>query len=187
MKKLLIPVFVLATLGLSGCTTTYPQVALDPSAPQINQRHTGQLSFSSQDLRSANYIAKIKKSDDAAQLIAPTQPPRLQIQQLLSDAFAKQGYRIQAQAPVNVQLNLVDLKSVVEQKFYKYQANTNIELTLVADNGNQTLTKTYRGNAQRSAPLSADPATLELEINQLITKVLQEIVDDPELHSFIAN
>ncbi|GLP96800.1 YajG family lipoprotein [Paraferrimonas sedimenticola] len=179
---------VFASLALlAGCASQpLPQLALSPAAVTVTDSHQGSLHLTSQDLRNANYIASINKSDEAAQLIGPTEPPRQLLQRLLSDAFSKQGYQMSASAPVSMQLNLVTLESQVEQGAFKYQNDSQVVVNLKVDNGKQILNKTYKGNAQRKAPLTANAADIELELNSLINSVLQDIANDDELHQFIA-
>ena len=66
-----------------------------------------------------------------------------------------------------------------------YEASNNIIINVIASNSTKTFTKRYTARNQVSGPFSADFATLELAMNNLLGDLTGKIINDPELNQFI--
>ena len=85
----------------------------------------------------------------------------------------------------HMQLQLEKLLTDVNETTFGYEASNDIIINVIASNSSQTFTKRYTARNTVSGPLSADFATLELAVNELLSDLTGKIINDPELNQFI--
>ncbi|XQW84155.1 YajG family lipoprotein [Thalassotalea piscium] len=183
LRSSLIALFLL----LSACTSNIKHLVIAPeiltsSNPQIS---TQAISITTSDLRSASHILQIVKEDKAAELITSQGSLAEIIDSALRSAYQKSGVQVSPSANnvINVAINKALIN--VNQSMLKYTANTAIELSVRTNNGEKTLTKTYRSSGTSNGPLKADIAVLERDFNQQLSKLIVNIINDPQLIAFM--
>ena len=67
----------------------------------------------------------------------------------------------------------------------KYQVNNELVIHVKVNNGEQTLSNTFKVRGTSEGPLSADIAVLERDFNQQLTKLLTQIISNVEIRNFI--
>lgn len=182
-----IPLIASATL-LLGCATQMPtHIALDPQLPAVTMQadSLSPIAIEMIDTRSANFIARFNKEGEAAKLVSPSEAPRQQLEQVFRTGFTKAGYQIDPSSPQHMQFQLEQLLTDVNNSALGYEASNNIIINVIASNSTKTFTKRYTARNQVSGPFSADFATLELAINNLLGDLTGKIINDPELNQFI--
>ncbi|MFV0511958.1 MAG: YajG family lipoprotein, partial [Shewanella algae] len=186
MKRL--ATLMLGSALLFGCASHTPNfIALSPELPAVTPQTSLEpaLALQTLDTRTANFIVRFNEDGKAARLVSPAEPPRAQLDQLFRQGFAKAGYRIDPASGKEVQLQLIELLTDVDESSFGFEAKTNVSINLLAKNSSHTLTKRYKAKGLLKGPFSADFASLELDMNKLITQLSGEILNDPELHSFL--
>lgn len=180
---------LIATAGiLFGCASNAPtHMALNPQLPAISA-HTmaaKPIAIEMIDTRSANFVARFNHDGDAARLVSPSEAPRQQLDTVFRQGFSQAGYQIDPAATNHMQLQLEKLLTDVNETTFGYEASNDIIINVIATNSSQTFTKRYTARNTVSGPLSADFATLELAVNDLLSDLTGKIINDPELNQFI--
>ena len=187
MKSLVL--VIAAAFTIIGCASHAPtHIALNPQVPSITQQTSMQLpiAIDTIDTRSANFIVRFNDGDNAARLVSPSEAPRVLIDQVFRDGFAKAGYNVAENYTIDhLQFQLEKLLMDVDEGTFGFEANSQIVINVIAQNGNQSLTKRYRVKGLLKGPFSADFATLELELNKLLGELTHDIINDSELNQFI--
>lgn len=185
--KFIISLIVMA-LTLAGCSSHSPTyIKLNPQIANINQHQINgiPLAITTIDKRKANFIVQFDNKDDPARLISPAESPRKQLAHLFKQAFRTAGYQPSAQAPQQLEIQLDTLLTRVDENLFNYQANTSIIINIIATNGKQTLTKRYNAKGKQTGAMSVNLETLEQELNQLLSQVSLDIINDAELNQFL--
>ena len=185
--KRIIPIIACAGL-LFGCATHTPtHMALNPQLPVVESQGipAKPIAIEMIDTRSANFVARFNNEGDAARLVSPSESPRRQLEQVFREGFTKAGYRIDPSSVNHMQLQLEKLLTDVSDTTFGYQATNDIIINVIASNTCKTFTKRYTARNLVSGPFSADFATLELSVNDLLSDLTAKIINDPELNQFI--
>ena len=186
MKSLFLS--LIALVALSGCASQMPShIALNPQVPDIQtQSHSLQsLTLETIDTRPANFIVRFNNGDEAAKLVSPSEAPRRQMDEVFREGLIKAGYQVTPSSMKQIQFQLEQLLTDVNDTTFGYEANSNIVINVIAKNDRDTLTKRYTARNTVTGPFSADFATLELAINKLLDELSSKILTDPELNTFI--
>ncbi|QSX29154.1 YajG family lipoprotein [Shewanella cyperi] len=183
---------LLAAVLLAGCASQPSYIALSPELPAVKSVAVGQLlTLSTVDNRKANFIVRINEDGKAARLVAPGESPQAQIEDLLRQGLTKAGYQFGAGSDTSVEFQLEQLLTDVNEGTFGFEANSNLVISVMAfrrpggGNEQQYFSKRYTARGTLKGPFSADFATLELELNKLITKLSADILNDSELHQFL--
>lgn len=185
MKKL---VLAAAVVLLAGCASPKqeqinfaPQAAT--SAAKIVEGKT--MSLSSQDVRTAQYVALMDNGRSNITPIHTRQNVRIGIENAIAQQFSSQGYKVTVNSPnavkIEVQEALVSVKHTVMEN--DMAANVVVELTV--ENAQGKLVKTYTGKANRSGLMSASNSDIEAMLNHTVNLVLKEISNDTELVDYM--
>ena len=186
-QKILIPLTLVALL--QACSSGPGHVVINPDLPIVNSNGFAQQTATTSviDLRTAHHLIQIEKPDQAAKLISTKQHLPDIIEQALEKSFKQSGLLISSNSDKNIELVINEALFVVKQETLKYKAKANIVLTAKVNNGPQTLTKTFTVKGNNEGPLSADIAVLERDFNQLLTRIIGDIVNDEQLQQFVTN
>lgn len=184
---------IILTLLVSACTSHTPSyIVLNPQVPDISQHQTNSIPITLKtiDTRKANFVLRYDENNDASRLVSPAESPREQLENLFKKSFNQAGFEIipnsaQPNTKRHIEIQLEKLITTVNEDLFNYQANTDIIINIIVTNGNKTLTKRYNAKGKRKGFMSADFASLELEINQLLTQLSFDVIQDPELNQFL--
>lgn len=184
MKKSLAVLTAILTLsGCAGSPSNY--LALSPDAPAIASSASGRIALSTQDARSTNNAVRITKGDEPAKLMGTGESPAIQLGNLFRQSFSNKGFQLDPAATNVLELKLERLQSDINETLLGYEAANEIIISAYARNEQQLFSKRYTAKGTMKGPLSLDLATLELEMNKLITQLAGDIVNDPELTQFL--
>ncbi|WOT05963.1 YajG family lipoprotein [Shewanella youngdeokensis] len=179
---------IASLLLMAGCASQTPShIALNPDVPNVTMQ-TSQLlplAIETIDTRSANFIVRFNHDDEAARLVSPSEAPRVQIDQIFRSGLTKAGYSVDPSSVNTVQFQLEQLLTDVNEGTFGFEASSLIIINVIAQNRHQSLTKRYRAKGKLTGPFSADFATLELEMNKLLSELTADIINDPELNQFL--
>lgn len=177
-------------LMLGACASQTPNyIVLDPQLDTI-ARQTEQnlpLSISTKDLRTANYVVKFEEGNGAARLVSPSDSPRAQLEAMLRKGFSEAGYQVDPASARTMHVELDRMLTLVTESTFDYEANTQIAIKVLATNGNKTLAKEFVTKGRKTGPMGADFASLELELNKLMTEITTAIIQDGEINQFLIN
>ena len=176
---------------LSACANKPTHVVIAPDLSIINssssqtEYQNKQARITVTDIRSAQHVVQILRKDEAAEIYSSQQPLSNVIEQTLISEFKKQGLAINAQANNAIEVIIENSLISVQQEMVKYQVNNELMIHVKVNNGEQTLSNTFKVRGTSEGPLSADIAVLERDFNQQLTKLLTQIISNVEIRNFI--
>ncbi|BDY06281.1 YajG family lipoprotein [Ferrimonas sp. YFM] len=177
---------LLGALLLAGCASAPNTLILSPAAPIVQPgSQQGSVALTSVDHRPEQFLVEVRKDDGAAELLSPAEPPRQLLEQGVRDGLSKLGYRLDPAASVTMSLSLNKLVMKIDQGTFSHDATTNLVATVVVNNLGNTLTKEYRVRSSFSGPLKPEMARIEREMNDRLSQLMSDIVNDPELHEHL--
>lgn len=187
MQSILKLLLITSITLLFACSSAIKHVIVNPELLTANtnayQQKQAQISFT--DLRRANHIVQILRSNEAAELYSSQQPLVAIIKKSLSAGLKANGLQLQPLAANQVEIFIDNALISVQQELVKYTANNEITLRVIAKNGQKTLTKTFKISGKSHGPFKADIAVLERDFNQQLAKLLIQVTQNKELHEFI--
>ena len=163
---------------LSACAYKPTHVVIAPDLSIINSTSTlteyqnKEASITVTDIRRAQHVVQILRKDEAAEIYSSQQPLSNIIKQTLISEFKKQGLAINTQANNAIEVIIENSLISVQQEMMKYQVNNELMIHVKVNNGEQTLSNTFKVRGTSEGPLSADIAVLERDFNQQLTKLL---------------
>lgn len=186
MKRLLLTLTF--PLLFVGCASQKPtHMAFSPQVPDISQQVSRPTSISLEtvDTRNIDYVARFIEEGTKTRLVTPSEPPKLQLDEVFRNGFTQAGYQIDPSASHSVQVKLEELQIDVTKNTLSYEAKQGVLITVQARNSTQELVKHYKAKGTLKGPFSPDFATLELDMNKLLGQLTGEILNDPELNQFL--
>lgn len=186
MKRLLLTLTF--PLLFVGCASQKPtHMAFSPQIPDVKQQisRTIPISLETLDTRNVEYVARFIEEGTKTRLVGPSEPPKLQLDEVFRNGFAQAGYQIDPGASHSVQIQLEELQMDVTKKTFGYEAKHSVMIAVQARNSTQELVKRYKAKGTLKEPLTPDFATLELDMNKLLGQLSGEILNDPELNQFL--
>ena len=176
------------SLAMFSCSNdpSYIVVSPDPITTPTNHKYVNkQINITVQDLRTNAHIVQIIQKDKAAVLINSQALLSDIITTSLTEQYRKQGLTFNSQATNQLEISLTKSMINVDQTTFAYQTNTEITLTAKLANGAQTLTKNLKINGKSNGPLSPDLAVLGRDFNQQLAKIIEQLINDPELSNMV--
>ena len=176
---------------ISACANKPTHVVISPDLSIINspssqtEYQNKQARITVTDIRSAQHVVQILRKDEAAEIYSSQQPLSNIIEQTLISEFKKQGLAINAQANNAIEVIIENSLISVQQEMMKYQVNNELMIHVKVNNGEQTLSNTFKVRGTSEGPLSADIEVLERDFNQQLTKLLTQIINNVEIRNFI--
>ena len=176
---------------LSACANKPTHVVIAPDLSIINSTSTlteyqnKEASITVTDIRRAQHVVQILRKDEAAEIYSSQQPLSNIIKQTLISEFKKQGLAINTQANNAIEVIIENSLISFQQEMMKYQVNNELMIHVKVNNGEQTLSNTFKVRGTSEGPLSADIAVLERDFNQQLTKLLTQIINNVEIRNFI--
>ncbi|MCL1077436.1 hypothetical protein D5R81_05635 [Parashewanella spongiae] len=187
MKLIIVTFF--AWIILIGCSSTPPQLVIlspvSPTTAHAQSNSSSTIHITVLDRRKANYVASIKNGDEVRRLLAPATPPRATLLKVIKAGFSKAGYRVNSEADLQLIFYIDDLLAQVQQNTFDFDVKTRIQLSLKAESPRQHFSKRYRVKGSMQGPLSLDHNKLEQQLNDLITQLTTDIMNDEQLIKFI--
>ncbi len=178
---------IISTSFLCACSSPIKHVIVNPELLTANsnafQQKQAQISFT--DLRRANHIVQILRANEAAELYSAQQPLVDIIKSSLSAGLKKNGLQLQPLATNQFEVIIDSALISVQQELVKYKAHNEIQIRVIAKNGQGTLTKTFKISGNSNGPFKADIAVLERDFNQQLAKLLTQVTQNQELREFI--
>ncbi|MCW8347294.1 MULTISPECIES: YajG family lipoprotein [Vibrio] len=185
MKKLVLAATIVL---LAGCASPKqeqinfaPQAAT--SAAKIVEGKT--MSLSSQDVRTAQYVALMDNGRANITPIHTRQNVRIGIENALVQQFSSQGYKVTVNSPNTVKVEIQEALVSVKHTVMENDMAANVVVELTVENSKGKLVKTYTGKATRSGLMSASNDDIETVLNDTVNLVLKEISNDAELVDYM--
>jgi uncharacterized lipoprotein len=175
------------TAFLAACSSAPTSVII---APQVNVVSPviyidRQATLTVNDLRTQNHVIQILKADQAAELLSPANDVAATLNQSLSEQWKKQGLTLVGSGAIEVTVFIDAALVSVQQETVKYTAQSEIRLRVQIQKGEKTLTNHFKSNGNSNGPLYADVAVLERDFNQQLGKVIEELMANKDMQSFI--
>jgi len=178
-------VLLLITL-CCGCSNTAPTYfTVDTTSRLASNILTQQsVNINVTDLRSRQDILQLKKNGKFSYI--PSQMPTTTfIKQGLMASFNQQ-LTINTSSNNNViHVNVEKMAVKLNQETLAYDTQSLIVLAVTINNGNKTLTKTFKRQGTSKGPLKADIAVLEQNFNQLLKLLFDDISKDSQVIDYL--
>lgn len=178
---------ILVSVSIAGCSNTPTHLIVSPdlmTTPKV-QYVNKSAQFSVKDMRTAQHVIQILHDGEAAQLMNSQEALTAVVEQTLKKAFKQQGLTLSAQANNHIEVIIDKALISVEQGMVSYQAKNELAITVKVKNSAQTLTKTFTSKGTSDGPIGVDIAVLERDFNQQLSKLLNRIITNDEVKSFI--
>lgn len=176
-----------AMVFISGCSSTSKQMVLSPQIIQQQGAFYAQktASVAVTDLRASSHIIAIHQEDEPTELISANTHIDNVVKNAYLSTLKGQALTVSDMAPNTIELFINNAHVNVNQSLMKYTVKSQITLTAQVTSNGQTLTKTYNNKGSSEGVLKADLAVLERDFNQQLGKVINQIVQDSEIHTFL--
>ncbi|WP_261816813.1 YajG family lipoprotein [Vibrio gallicus] len=186
MRHLLIAACTM--LALSGCASpTSEQLNFTPTTDnsQIALHQAKSVTLTTKDIRTAQYLALVKKNEDKALPIHAKQNVRVALNNALQGALQKQGFNIVPNSDNHIQLEVQEALVRVSSSTFSNQMQAKVTLTVTAETKAGKFVKTYTGSAKGENSMGASNEQIEHIINHVSKLVLNEITNDVELIDYM--
>ncbi|GAM54558.1 hypothetical lipoprotein yajG precursor [Vibrio ishigakensis] len=186
MRKLLIA--AAATLALGGCASpTSDQLHFTPAADNhnITLNETKSVALTTKDIRTAQYLALVKKNEDKALPIHAKENVRIAFGNALQEVLTTQGFEINGDSSNQIQLEVQEALVRVTSSTFSNQMQAKVTLTVTAETPSGKFVKTYSGSAKAENSMGASNEQIEHVINHVSKLVLNEIANDVELIDYM--
>lgn len=187
LKKAYQASLIMSAILLMGCSISPTSVQLEPDlwAKQTGQTLQSQLTWqlSSQDQRTAHYLIEIIEGNNAARLINESQSSRLIIEKALQQQWIKKGLAIQANGANSIDIQLIRLLVNVEQNSVTYNSNSQIVIAVKLQSEGKAFSKTFKSRFSKEGVLTADVKAVSERLNDQLSQLLYEILQDAELNA----
>ncbi len=178
---------IISAVLLAACSTSPASVQLQP---ELSLNQTGKLlqskliwNISSQDQRIAHYLIEITDGDNAATLINESQSSRLIIENVLHKQWIKQGLTFKADSEDKIDIQLIKLLAKVEQNTLTHNINSKIVIKVKLSSENTIFSKTFKSRFNQEGVFTADSKQVTEQLNDQLSQLLNEIIQDPELNA----
>lgn len=174
-------------LGLNGCANIPSHIIVTPeiTSTPATSYHNKQAQLDVIDMRTATHIVQIMRAGEAATLVSAQERLEDTIKATLKKHWHKQALTIDSYANNTINISIEKAIISVTQDTMEYKVQTEIVLKVTANNGNQTLTSTFKNRGNSDGPLQADIAVLERNFNQRLSKLLQQILANQKISDFL--
>lgn len=178
---------LMLALVLTGCASlpSHVIVAPDMTVTSAIYHNNKQAKLEVIDMRTANHMIQILREGDAAIILSAQDRLEDIINQSLKQHWQKQGLNIQSTGNNVISIAIEKSLISVSQQTFKYKAQTEIVLKVTVNNGAKTLTSTFKNSGSSNGPLKADIAVLERNFNLRLTNLLQQILVNEKISSFL--
>ncbi len=186
MKRKLLATLLLSLI-LPACSSAPSHLIV---APEVNLPTTvlysnKQAKLTVMDMRTSNHIVQILKESEAATILASQERLESIIQKALTHSWQKQGLILSNIASNHIAVSIEKAVVSVNQNTMSYKTQSEIIIQVKIDNGQQTLTNTFKSTANSEGALKADIAVLERDFNQNLSTLLKQILNSKDIKAFI--
>ena len=147
---------ILLTCFLSGCANQASQFII---APELGAIHSNiyqeqQIKLKVIDIRPGTHIAQILSSNEAAKLYSSKNTLDGVINNVMDKQLKAQGLKLTNESQNAIEIRIDNALITVELALIKYNATSKITLRFIINNGEKTLTKTFRSTTTSNGPFS---------------------------------
>lgn len=186
-KNIQLLILFICSFILVACTTTPVSMQLQPeiSSAQAADSLISRVGWeiNSQDLRIEQYLIEITNGKNAASLINESQSSRLIIEKALQQQWHKRGLIFKTQSINKIDVQLIKLLAKVEQNTLSHNIDSQIVIRVKLTTANRIISKTFTSNLSKEGVFSADLEEVSKELNNQLSQLLTEIIQDQELNS----
>lgn len=186
LKKKSLAITLFAFL-LNGCASVPSHLIVTPEIlTQTSMQYVDkQATINVIDMRTANQIVQILREGEAATLLSAQSRLEETIENSLRKHWQQQGLSFQDTAVNSITIAIESALISVSQETLKYQAQSKIVLKVTVNNGEQTLTSSFKNSGSSNGPFKADIAVLERNFNQRLANLLQQILANKKINHFL--
>ncbi|GAA5214287.1 YajG family lipoprotein [Corallincola platygyrae] len=186
MKSLVLASFALL---LSACSTQYAPMIVNPVIKYSGQtwQQSQPVSLQVQDMRPAQYLAKIDGSSEKVTLVPASNSITAVVEEKIRTAYQQHGIELNSEAAIKTTIELHSaLVDVTKPGHFDYKMDTHVKIRVKVEKTDTTFSKMFRGKRSTMTNIKPDTAALEQELNALLARVLKDLADDKEVQQFIA-
>jgi len=185
MKKIFS--FLLLSLFLSACGLSPQIVTIDPefSDAKVPANSGSTFNLLVTDARKNPMLGQRGGTYKETSDIKTEGDITARIQQKLAAAFNKAGYKIDPSATKQLNVTIVKLSYQGHGENRISEVEVSAEILATATNSKTKFTKSYKANRKKEVLKAPDEKKNEDMINKIFSAVIQRVLDDEELLSYI--
>lgn len=183
----------LLSLFVFSCASIPTSIELQPSINNqlttASLKSTTKWAISSQDFRVALYLIEISKGDDVAILVNESKSSRKLIEGQLSQYWQKNGLLVNSDKSNNtkISIELQEMLSKTKQASFSHKTTEKIRIKITLSNDSKTFSKTFKSRNYNEAGFSANIETLNTNLTNHLSDLLEQIVQDDELNNKLSH
>lgn len=187
MNKCIISLIVV--FFFTGCAPKLPDYAqLDIGVSQQTGKvfrpgTTGVLQ--GHDARFESDIIFFRIKDDPEIRIPSKEAPHAILTEKIAAGLRQQGLVFENGAPVQLRLEVVDLRAIVTKPDLLYETEALSRVSMSVRNGRDTLTKTYKREADNKTLTRPEVSELENLLSGQLTNIVENILEDEDIRKLI--
>ncbi|WP_162045704.1 YajG family lipoprotein [Vibrio taketomensis] len=185
MRKLVLAASVAL---LAACSSPQEeQLNFSPRATLSNSNIVNGSTFmiTSQDVRSAQYVALVDSGRSNIEPIHAKQNVRITLENALLEQFQSQGFQSSVSSKNTIEVEVQELLVSVKHSVMENEMDAKLVMSITAETPQGKLVRTYTGTAQRTGALSASNEEIEQVLNDVTSLVLREAANDRELQNYM--
>jgi uncharacterized lipoprotein len=180
---------LLLPLLLAGCSANYPITSdltlVVSSQPTGIYRDGTTAALTGHDAR-ANSAVIIYRLKGEPEIEIPNQTAvHLVVTEQLADGLKEQGVVFASASPVRIRLDIKELLVTVTRPQLLYRATAKSHLSLTIKNKGMSLTRTYNREANRESVTKPPVKDLEAMVNDQLSNIIEQILQDEEIRTTI--
>ncbi len=186
MKKIFS--ILLVSFYLSACGLSPQIVTIDPElsdAKAAPAKSGAAFSLLVSDARKSTTLGRRGGAYKDTSVIKTEGDITSRIHQKLSDAFNNAGYKIDSSATNQLNVSIVKLTYQGHGENRISEVEVSAEILATATNSKTKFTKSYKANRKKEVLKAPDEKKNEDMINEIFAAVIQRVLDDEELLSYI--
>lgn len=180
-------ILLIVIFALFACSTSPLSIQLQPNLPESQSKTTltnkSIWQIGSQDYRIAQYLVAVIEGDGVATLVNDSQSSRLTIEHALQQQWQNNGLTLSKQSDHKINIQLIELLATITQGPLSYSIDSNIILRVNLSTTSKGFSKTYKSHSTKERSFSADIKTTSEQLNIQLSKLLNEVVNDPQLNT----
>lgn len=186
MKLLNKNIIALSLLFIFGCASPDSIKINVDSDIRNSPTKTGSFQITTIDKRATQDIAVIRYTDKTKKSIHTSNSPSDVINSAIREGLSNSGHFNSADAKATINVELRRLNGKIDQGSVSYKAQLNAQIKVVIKHPKKTLTKQFKGQKKFKGAFTLNMDELEENMNELLSSLVDDIINDGEIHRLIA-
>ncbi|MGP1924323.1 MAG: YajG family lipoprotein [Arsenophonus sp. NEOnobi-MAG3] len=181
-------ILLLISLSLIGCVAQSNTLSIEPNITlpiQDPSIRAVSINITSIDKRSSTVLAEVNRNARIA-VLKPSRDLRYLLQEALEKQMIARGFTVSVPANINLQIALNNLYANVQEGSLRHNITIDVVISVLAMASNgSTSTRSYMRSYNEQGLLHANNEKIANAINKVLTDIIADMANDPEISQFI--